>query len=358
MRCKYCFYRDVADNRESASYGIMTEKTTDALLKRVFECEVPGVSFTFQGGEPTLAGEEFFLIFHRLIDKYNVRGIPVSFSLQTNGYSVSEGLCRIFAKYRYLLGVSLDGDELLHNSLRPAADGSGTYAEIKETISLFDRYRIDYNILTVITEDVAARGADVYRHLRDMGYKYIQFIPFIPDFHGMGEGESYTLTNESYARFLLETFAEYHSDFISGNYVSVRQFDNFVRIAAGLSPECCGMGGSCTASLVVEADGGVYPCDFYVLDEWKMGNITESGIGELLSSAAARRFVSSSKVIFDACRECRHLWICRGGCRRHRESENSAVLNNRYCAAYRTFFDEGIELILDITKRLKIKKNK
>ena len=353
MRCKYCFYRNVSDNRDNPSFGIMTEEVTDAFLKNVFSCEKKHVSFTFQGGEPTLAGVDYFKTFHTLVERYNTSHVQVSYSLQTNGYDIPEQLLRIFAKYRYLLGVSLDGDEALHDSLRPTVWNMPTYKKINCTIALLDRYNIDYNILTVITEDVAKKGAEVYRHLRDRGFKYLQFIPFVPDFCGTGEGESYTLTAKSYAHFLNESFREYHRDFVNGNYVSVRQFDNFVRIAASLPPECCGMGGSCNASIVVEADGGVYPCDFYVLDKWKMGNITKDSIESLLSSPAAKDFVLSSRVINEECRLCPYLPICRGGCRRHREDLDGNVAKNRYCSAYKSFFEESTELIFDIAKRLK-----
>ena len=353
MRCKYCFYRDVADNRENASFGIMSEKTAEAFIKNVFDYAKSPVSFTFQGGEPTLAGENFFKSFHALVEKYNSHRLPTSFSLQTNGYNISEGLCEIFSKYKYLLGVSLDGDRELHDSLRPDACGAPTYERINENIKLLDRYKIDYNILTVITENVARRGAEVYRHLRDRGFRFLQFIPFVPDFSGEGEGEDFTLTNEGYAHFLTETFAEFREDFINGRYVSVRQFDNFVRIAAGLAPECCGMGGSCFASLVVEADGGVYPCDFYVLDGWKMGNAVRDPIEKLLASENAKRFVQTSRVISPECKECPYLPICRGGCRRHRDGEGEVVLSNRYCEGYKAFFDSSLDLILDMANRIR-----
>lgn len=354
MRCKYCFYRDVADNRKNASFGIMSEECTDAFLKNVFSYANIPVSFTFQGGEPTLAGVEFFKMFHLLVDKYNTRQLPVSFSLQTNGYDISEELCKIFAEYHYLLGVSLDGDRELHDYLRPSSDGTSTYDKINSTLNLFDKNKIDYNILTVITENVAKRGSEVYRHLRDRGFKFLQFIPFVPDFCAHEEIKPFALTNESYARFLNETFAEYRRDFISGNYVSVRQFDNFVRICAGLGAECCGMSGICTASLVVEADGSVYPCDFYVLDEWKMGNIKSDSLGKLLLSDKAKSFVEFSRSVSSECRTCKYYPICKGGCRRHREDSLGSLSQNRYCDAYKKFFDKSIALILDMAKRIKI----
>lgn len=324
----------------------------DAMVRNVFSYADSSVSFTFQGGEPTLAGEEWYKEFHLAIERYNPKKLPVSFFLQTNGYDISDGLIEIFKKHSYLLGISLDGDEEIHNSLRPTASGAPTYAKINEAIARLDAAGVEYNILTVITEQVASRGAEVYRTLRDRGFRFLQFIPFVSDFIEEGRVDSYTLTPESYARFLSETLREYRADLFGGRYVSVRQFDNLVRIAAGMPAECCGMGGRCYANLVVEADGSVYPCDFYVLDKWKMGNITTDPIGKLLGCEAAEKFVKASLSLPEKCKKCPYLAICRGGCRRHREDGLGNIAVNRYCAAYKKFFEENGAGILDIAKRM------
>ena len=352
MGCRYCFYRDVADNRNTRSYGIMTYGTMHAMLKKVFAYADISVSFTFQGGEPTLAGEAWYREFHLAVEKYNEKRIPISFFLQTNGYDISDGLIDIFSRYKYLLGVSLDGDESIHNGLRPTPSGAPTYESINKTLLRLDGAGVEYNILTVITEQVASRGAEVYRSLRDRGFKFLQFIPFVSDFVEENKVDAYTLTNESYAKFLTETFREYRADLFMGRYVSVRQFDNFVRIAAGMPPECCGMGGRCYANLVVEADGGVYPCDFYVLDKWKMGDINTDSVTDLFSSDAARTFVSESLKTPKKCHTCPSFTLCKGGCRRHREDGVGAVGINRYCNAYRKFFSENAPDIIDIAKRM------
>ena len=352
MNCKYCFYRDVADNRDVRSFGIMSEGTMRSVVKAAFSYADKLVSFTFQGGEPTLAGEAYFRAFHRAVEKYNTKKIQVRFSLQTNGYDISDGLLDVFSEHKYLLGVSLDGDRALHDSLRTSNASPSTYDRICKTLDRLDEKKVDYNILTVISEDVAARGAEVYKHLRDRGFRFLQFIPYGPDFGCEGEALSYTLTNESYAHFLNETFREYRADFIGDRYVSVRQFDNFVRIAAGLSAECCGMGGRCYSNIVVEADGGVYPCDFYVLDKWRMGNIKYDTVESLLGSEAAVRFVKESFSVPEECRACPYFAICKGGCRRHRETGGESLPQNRYCAAYRSFFEKSGSLIVDMARRL------
>lgn len=352
MGCKYCFYCDVAKNRNTRSFGIMSEETMSAMLRNIFSYADSSVSFTFQGGEPTLAGESFYRSFHSALDKYNVHRVPTSFFLQTNGYNISDGLMEILGKHRYLLGVSLDGEKAIHDSLRTTVSGEPTFDRITETLRRLDAYGVEYNILTVVTEEIAKRGADTYKSLRNSGYRFLQFIPYVSDFGSEGESHSFSLTNESYAHFLNETFREYHKDFVEGRYVSVRDFDNFVRIAAGGRAECCGMDGRCYANIVVEADGSVYPCDFYVLDKWKMGNITDTSIRTLLSSDAATHFVKDSLSLPEECGACPYVSICKGGCRRHREGIDGALLINRYCSAYKSFFEKSLPHISDMASRL------
>lgn len=352
MACRYCFYRDETKHRDNGCYGIMSTDTVDAMVEQVFRYAQGSAAFTFQGGEPTLAGEEYFLHFHEAVKRHNTRRLPVQFSLQTNGLAVSDRLMELFAAHSYLLGVSVDGDRALHDSLRPDVHGKGTFDRISDTLRRLDEHRIEYNILTVITETVAQRGAEVYRCFRDRGFRFLQFIPYIPELGREQEKHSYTLTNDGYARFMTEVFEEYYKDFMSGNYISVRQFDNFVRLGAGQGAECCGMSGCCASNLVVEADGSVYPCDFYVLDRWKMGKITTDPIEKLLASSAATEFVSQSKPIELQCRSCPYLMICRGGCRRHRDDGAGNIGANRYCEAYRSFFDETMPLLLEMARHI------
>ena len=353
MRCRYCFYRDVSENRDTASYGIMAKETTEAMVKNVFDHATDSVSFAFQGGEPTLAGLEYFQHFHETVARLNTRNLPVSFSMQTNGYALSEDLIRLLAQHRYLLGVSLDGTEKLHNELRPDSHGNPTFETVNQTLQLLEKHGVEYNILCVITEQIAKKGAQVYNYFRSRNFRYLQFIPYVPEFGKEQESHAYTLTNHRYARFLTTTFRLYYEDLKNGNYFSVRQFDNFVRIAAGMAPECCGMSGRCFVNLIVEADGSVYPCDFYVLDKWKLGSILTDPIPELLRSETARRFVETSTPIEEKCRSCPCLPICRGGCRRHRETADGGVGLNRYCEAYQAFFRDNQTQLLELARRIR-----
>lgn len=353
MRCAYCFYRDVADHRDQFSYGVMSAETTEAMLKNVFLYATGSVSFTFQGGEPTLAGTSYFVKFHELVKRFNKQNLPVSYSMQTNGLELSEDMVALLAKHRYLLGVSLDGMNKLHDALRKDTSGNPTADRVNNTLQLLDRYGVDYNILCVITRQIAEKGEAVYKYFRGRKLRYLQFIPYVPEFGREEETYDYSLDNESYAGFLSAVFRLYSRDYLQKNYVSIRQFDNFVRIAAGQRPECCGMDGHCFANLVVESDGSVYPCDFYVLDKWRMGNITTDPIPELLSSPSAKQFVQTSLVVEETCKNCTFLSLCKGGCRRHREKPSGEIGLNRYCQAYKQFFKRNLPLLMELAATIR-----
>lgn len=353
MRCRYCFYCDVADNREVASYGLMKPETAECLIRRAFEFAEGSVGFAFQGGEPTLAGAGFYRNFTALAEQYNTKGIAVSYSIQTNGYDVPDELCEILAKYKFLAGISLDGTGTLHDANRVDANGDGTFRRVNETIKKFERYGIDYNILCVVTENIAKNINKVYNYFRSKKYGYIQFIKHIDGFGDEDTPSVFSLSPKRYASFLKTAFGYYYEDFMKGEYRSVRQFDNFVMLAMGKRPECCGMNGTCPNNMVIEADGSAYPCDFYVLDKWCMGNIHDAPLQALFDSEAAQTFISQSYKVDEKCRSCRHYSLCRGGCRRYREpfGENGLGLN-KYCESYLEFFDYAAPLIMNMVRKL------
>lgn len=340
MRCRYCFYADVTEHREISSYGIMSPETTEALVRRAFEFAEGQVTFAFQGGEPTLAGVDYYRHFIAMAEKYNTKKIPVNYAMQTNGYHVTDELCEILRDNRFLMGISLDGTGSLHDSVRPDASGDGTFKKVNETIDKFKKYGIDFNILTVITNNAAKNISQIYNYFRSKRYGYVQFIKHVDGFGDTEENSIYSLTPKRYASFLKTAFGYYCDDIMAGKYMSVREFDNFVMLAAGRDAECCGMNGMCPANLVIEADGGAYPCDFYVLDEWRMGNVIDTPLIDLFESEKAKEFRRRSRQIPEKCRECRYFRLCRGGCARYREPCTEDGLGmNKYCKSYLEFFE-------------------
>ena len=351
MCCEYCFYKDVSENRAHHSFGIMTTDTLEIIVKRAFEYASGYVGFAFQGGEPTLAGLNFYEELIRLQRKYNEKKIKVSNSIQTNGYILDDTWARFFSENSFLVGVSLDGTKEAHNALRVDSKGQGTFERVLKAVEILEKNQVEFNILCVVNNFVARYPKRVYEQLKK--YKNIQFIACLDPLKG--EKTRFSLTADRYENFLKQTFALYYADFMSGNYVSIRNFDNYINILLGNPPENCAMNGFCTCYCVIEGDGSVYPCDFYVLDEWKLGNVQEDGFEDMIHSDTAKRFVEKSFYVCEECKNCQYYQICRGGCRRDREpfSDGHPVLN-KYCKAYRGFFESSIIGMQEIANKIRI----
>lgn len=338
MRCKYCFYADVTDHREVKNYGKMSIDTLEAIVRRVFEIAETEAGFAFQGGEPTLAGLDFFEKLTELVSKYNEKNLHVSYALQTNGMLIDDKWAEFFTKNNFLIGLSLDGDKALHDGCRLDKKGDGTFSSVMKAAEIMTKHNTQFNILCVVTNFVARHGDKVYRFFKEKGFKYLQFIPCIDDFD-MAEPTVYSLTPKRYGAFLKAVFDRYYEDYMKGDYVSVRLFDNYVGMLCGKAPEMCGMSGSCKANYIIEADGSVYPCDFYMIDPYRMGNVHTHSFSEMAESEAANRFVAESRFVDEDCKECEYGSICRGGCRRNREPITDGRLRkNVFCESYKEFF--------------------
>lgn len=345
LRCRYCFYYDVADNREVKNYGIMNDDTLENMVKKVFDDVEYSANFAFQGGEPTMAGIEFFEKFHKFVEKYNTKKIIVNFSLQTNGTLLNKKWLELFKKHNYLIGLSLDGNKEMHDTFRIDAKGEGTFSRVLKAAKMMKKAEVEFNILCVVNKLIAQNGKLVYNFFKNNGFRYYQFIPCL-DSLSCSEEKDYTLTAEDYGKFLDETFNLWYEDMMSGKRISVRHFDNYTKILLGEEPEACDMVGHCNMNAVLESDGSMYPCDFYVLDEFKVGNINESSFEELFKSEAEMRFLRTSLAVDEKCKVCRYFKICRGGCRRHKELTAEGNYENRFCESYKYFFERNIDKMI------------
>ena len=229
MHCRYCFYTDVMSRRQTAIYPRMTLETLEALVRRAFRCADGQISFAFQGGEPTLIGLPFFEALMRFERAYNTRGLAVSNAVQTNGYDMPEELLSFFVREGFLIGVSLDGDRAAHDLLRLDRDGAPTYDRVRANVERFRRAGAELNILCVVNEYVARRPREVFQALAPC--RNLQFIACLDDFDG--EKTDYSLTEESYLRFLKITFDLYYEAFCAGRPVSIRNFRQLPRHPPG-----------------------------------------------------------------------------------------------------------------------------
>ena len=350
MRCKYCFYYNVSQNREIGSYGIMSQEVMKNLIDRAFDEIAAGgkLYFAFQGGEPTLAGIEYFRGFVSYVShKVNIeKACSINYSIQTNGLVVDEEWCKFLKENDFLVGLSLDCNNEIHDMHRIDSNGCGTHAEVIKAVKLMDRHKVQYNVLSVVTRAMARKPEKVFKEYLKNRYKYLQFIPCLKPF-GESESSSFDLTPQMYAEFLTVFFKQWKHQLEVGNYISIRLFDNLISVLKGYPAEQCGFSGRCSMQYVIEADGSIYPCDFYVLDEYNCGNVQEATLGEAAASQAATKFLGVDQKA-EMCNVCRFKALCGGGCRRYRELYHG---ENSYCA-YRQFLYNIYDDMMEVAQKL------
>lgn len=354
LRCRYCFYADEMEKRETASFGKMSLDTLEQMVKKVLEYSDISCAFAFQGGEPTLAGLDFYRKLLEFEEKYNTKGIAVTNSIQTNGYGLTREWARFFAENHFLVGLSLDGIKYTHDAYRLDSRGEGTFEEIMKTAELFDREKVEYNILTVVNNRTAQRISKIYSFYQKHGWNYQQYIACLDPLGEKKGGREYSLTPELYGDFLTELFDLWYLDLQKGKQPYIRQFENYISILMGRLPEACDQRGVCGIQFVVEADGSVYPCDFYVMEKYRIGNLLEDSIEEIKKKGEESGFVEASKKVPKECQMCRYGFVCRGGCRRNRETDMGGELGLSYfCPAYRRFFEHAFPRMRQIAEQLK-----
>ena len=339
LRCEYCFYTAVAKKREVFDKGMLSLKTSEKMISSAFECSKDFVGFVFQGGEPLIRGIDFYREFVSLVKKYNTSGAEVSFAVQTNGTLLNDEWCEFFRENNFLVGVSLDGNEE-QNKYRVYPDGSASFSDIMGGIELLKKHNVQFNVLSVLTKNLANTFRDSYKFFKSMGLSYLQYIPCLRDFDS--DDDVYVMNNEDYLNYLNSAFRMYYNARLRGTPFSIRQFDNYVLLAHGSCPEQCGMKGGCSEQFVVEGDGSVYPCDFYCNDEQCLGNINDTSFAKMRKSKKALDFISSSFEKKDEFNECKYYYLCRGGgCKRNNASFN-------YCETYKKFFSQNEGKILSL----------
>ena len=350
MGCVYCFYNDVAKNREVYDHGTMSLQLLETIVEKAFGEGAEFLSFGFQGGEPTLIGIDFYKTFVGLVKRYNKNKAKTSFAIQTNGMAINDEWAEFFKENSFLIGLSIDGPKDIHDKLRHDTKGGPTHDMCIKAAKLLTRHKVDFNILTVVTRQLASRPDAAYNFYKKNNFRYIQFIPCIDDFEE-GHSPFFSLDVQNYGFFLCRVFDLWYKDFIGGDYYSIRAFDNYIQMLAGYPPENCAMNGHCNAYALIEADGSVYPCDFYAIDKYCLGNIGEDSIKQLLRGKIAKDFMAPSRISSEQCIICEYYRICRGGCRRDREPLTEEGLRlNYYCGAYKMFFPHSLPRMAAIAR--------
>jgi uncharacterized protein len=338
LACDYCFYRETtphlypAEPRHRMSVEIM-----DAVVKDLLSHRFPETIFCWQGGEPTLMGLDFFEAVIEAQMRHGKGGQVVGNAFQTNGILVNDDWARFFARYQVVVGLSLDGPREVHDHYRKNAGGAGTFERVMAAAETLRRHAVSFNILCVVNRMNQERGREVYRFLRAHGFDYLQFIPCLetgPD----GGIMPFSATPAGLGRFYREVFDCYRKDGFSR--VSERTFDAVLSLHLTGRPNVCTLGERCGEYLVVEYNGDVYPCDFFVDREWRLGNVMDKKLADFFSHPLMKTFAARKGEVAAECRECgREPW-CHGGCLKDRlPGRASGPGRTHFCESYRALFD-------------------
>ncbi|MDF0479207.1 anaerobic sulfatase maturase [Vagococcus sp. PNs007] len=320
IRCQYCFYADVSSMRDVKSFGKMTSETTEKMIENIFVDLEDGddLSIAFQGGEPTLAGLKFFNYLAEVISVQSKK-VTVNYSIQTNGLLLNEKWCEFFKEHRFLVGLSIDGTKSRHDAYRIDTKGEGTFNRVLGGMHLLRRYDIPFNILCVVSTQMVGEANDVYNFLQEEKIEYCQFIPCLDELKPSGEDE-FSLKPEGFYAFYNVIFNRWYEELKEGSYRSIKLFDDIINLLVLKKITACGIVGNCQIQYVIEADGSVYPCDFYVLDEYRLGYIQESSLRELFSKECAKQFICERKELPELCLTCPFRQQCHGGCKRMKDA--------------------------------------
>ena len=351
LRCRYCFYEDEANNRAQKSLGIMPEATVDALLLRAFTAIEPGgeISFAFQGGEPTVAGLAWFRAFVEKAEAQTPPRVSVQYAIQTNGTLLDDEWASFLAEKHFLVGLSMDGEKALHNLYRKDAVGEDTWNRVQKSLALLQKHGADYNALCVVTGQAAKHPERVYRELKRLGFRYLQFIACLDPIGEPRGQRPWSLSPAAYGDFLCRLFDLWYADWKAGDYHSVRLFDDYIHILLGDGASTCATCGKCGSYFVVEADGSVYPCDFFALDDWRLGSITEMSLADLANTDRAKAFIAVGRQKPQECAACRYSRVCNGGCPNDR-TRNDPAPHNYYCASFKKLLDYAMPRMQEIAR--------
>ena len=347
MRCKYCYYLDKA-----ALYDNHQPKMDDALLENYIRANIEGnnspvIAFAWHGGEPLLAGKEFFRKAVALQQRYG-EGRTIENSIQTNGLLIDDEWCQIFRDNNFLVGVSIDGPESIHDAHRVDVGGQPTFARVMKGIERLYRNRVEYNTLTTINIHSEGRGAEVYNFLRQISV-FMQFLPVAellcdgrvqsPESVG-ADVAPWSVSAKGFGEFMCDVFDIWVKNDVGRRYVQL--FDATLALMVGVQPSVCSLCETCGSGLTVEHNGDVYCCDHFVYPEYKIGNIHTDRLADLAYCDRQFEFgVAKRALLPRECRHCKFYNLCHGECPKHRFiCDNTGEYGKNYlCDGYRMFYE-------------------
>jgi uncharacterized protein len=390
LDCEYCFFLS-KEMLYPGSRFRMADEMLEAYIRQVIEAQqVPYVSIAWQGGEPTLMGVDFFRRSVELVERYRRPGMQVEYTIQTNGTLIDDELAAFFKEHEFLVGISIDGPASMHDAYRVDKGGKPTLDRVLRGLETLRRHGVEYNTLTTLHRANADHPVELYRFLRDeCASRFMQFIPIIERLPapridvplselGLSPGLAQdapwrswrdrplyrqqgplvtdrSVTGEQYGAFLIGVFEEWVRRDIGEVYVQM--FDVALANWAGEPPSLCIHSETCGTALALEHNGDLYSCDHFVEEDYRLGNIADTPMAELVASDRQRAFGLAKRDTLPAfCRSCDVRFACHGGCPKDRfiETPDGEAGLNYLCAGYKAFFhhvDRPMRMMTDLLRR-------
>ena len=349
LHCTYCFYHErLTDPYKQQRRHRMTPEVLEELVKQMMRLEPQHATFGWQGGEPTLAGLDFFQKVVELQKKHGASGQSVSNGLQTNGVLLDPDWARFLREYKFLVGVSLDGPSAYHDKYRVYRNGSPTHEKVMQALRMLRQYRVEFNVLAVVNRLTADHGPEIYDYFVSQGFQYLQFIPCVEVDPITGDLTEFSVRPEQFGDFLCAVFDKWYN---GGNpQASIRDFEAILAVYLGQEAPLCAYQKECGGYVVVEYNGDVYPCDFLVKEELYLGNLLETPLKQVFEGDALKRFAATKAAPRPECQSCAWLRYCNQGCPRF---VNLQGRHRHYlCSAYKQFFAHSQAGFMDLRDRI------
>jgi uncharacterized protein len=348
LNCAYCYFLKKAELYPGSPFR-MPEEVHEAYIRQLLDSHTTAqVTVAWQGGEPTLMGLDFFARSIDLQRRYARPGVQIENTFQTNGLLIDEDWCRFFRQHRFLVGLSLDGPEDLHDHYRRDHGGHGTFARVVRALRLLQQHRVDVNILCTVNSRNGERPLEVYRFFRDeLDVHYLQFIPIVERDNATGFQEGDTVTDRSvdpaqWGGFLNAIFDEWVRRDVGTTFVI--NFDGALAGWLGMAGTLCLFGPTCGLAMALEHNGDLYSCDHFVEPRHYLGNIMRKPLADLALGDQQRRFGSAKRdTLPGCCRKCRYLFACHGECPKNRfvTTPDGEPCGNYLCPGYMAFFERA-----------------
>ncbi len=365
LACKYCYYLEKSLLFEKHSPQVMD----DALLEKFIHDYIGAqttqeVLFTWHGGEPLMRPLQFYKKAVALQRKY-AAGRRIDNCLQTNGTLLTEEWCRFFKEQGWLVGVSVDGTQEMHDAYRKAKGGGPSHHKVMQGIRLLQKYGVEWNALAVVNDLNAGHPKEFYRFFKEIGCRFIQFTPIVErllphadgrqlaavEEEGTGGMMPFSVSPEQWGDFLIGIFDEWVKEDVGEYFVQL--FDATLANWMGVQPGICTLARTCGHAGAIEWNGDVFACDHFVFPQYRLGNLREKSLVEMMYSPQQREFGRAKQTALPRqCRECRWLFACNGECPKNRFARTADGEKglNFLCSGYRRFF-EHVAPYMDWMKR-------